>query len=149
MREGAEHATVFATGMSAITAVISTLSTGDLVIAEENIYGCTFRIYDEVFAKFGVKIEYCDLTAPANFDRIRNRSPQLVWIESPTNPLLKILDIQAIADEAHRVGAALVVDNTFASPYFQKPLLIVSVVWCYAATAPGTRRWFSPRKQSA
>ncbi len=122
--EGAEYATVFATGMSAITAVISTLSAGDLVIAEENIYGCTFRIYDEVFAKFGVKIEYCDLTDPANFDRIKKGSPQLVWIESPTNPLLKVLDIQAIADEAHSAGAVLVVDNTFASPYFQKPLAL-------------------------
>jgi cystathionine beta-lyase/cystathionine gamma-synthase len=120
--EAAEFATVFASGMAAITAVISTLSSGDLVIAEENIYGCTFRIYDKVFAKFGVAIEYYDLTDPANDTIIAERSPQLVWLESPTNPLLKVLDIRRISESAHKAGAAVVVDNTFASPYFQKPL---------------------------
>jgi cystathionine gamma-synthase len=120
--ENGRHATVFASGMAAITAVISTLESGSLVVAEENIYGCTYRIYAQVFAKFGVEIEYVDLADPANHSVIAERRPALVWIESPTNPLLKVLDIAAIADAAHAADAVLVVDNTFASPYFQRPL---------------------------
>jgi len=120
--EGGELATVFTNGMAAITAVISTLRSGDRVLAEENIYGCTFRIYDQVFAKFGVEIEYVDFSEPRSFDAIRERSPALVWLESPTNPMLKVLDIAAIAAVCRDIGAPLLVDNTFASPYFQRPL---------------------------
>ena len=121
--EGGRHATVFGSGMAAITAVISTLSSGDLVLAEENIYGCTYRIFDQVFEKFGVAIEYVDFTEPAGERAIALRSPALVWLESPTNPLLKVLDIASIAAEATASGAIpVLVDNTFASPYFQRPL---------------------------
>jgi cystathionine gamma-synthase len=120
--EGGEHATVFTNGMAAITAVISTLRSGDLVLAEENIYGCTFRIFDQVFEKFGVRIEYVDFAEPSQFGLIRERSPALVWLESPTNPMLKVLDIVAIAEVCQAEGAPLLVDNTFASPFFQRPL---------------------------
>ncbi len=120
--EGAAHATVFASGVSAITAVVSTLKAGDLVIAEENIYGCTFRLFDKVFAKFGVSIEYYDFTVPENWRHIREKKPALVWIESPTNPLLKVIDIAAVAEVTRSAGSALVVDNTFASSYLQRPL---------------------------
>jgi len=121
--EGGRHATVFGSGMAAITAVISTLSSGDLVLAEENIYGCTYRIFDQVFEKFGVAIEYVDFTEPAGERAIAQRSPALVWLESPTNPLLKVLDIASIAAAAAASGAIpVLVDNTFASPYFQRPL---------------------------
>jgi cystathionine beta-lyase/cystathionine gamma-synthase len=119
--EGTAHATVFASGVSAITAVVSTLKSGDLVLAEENIYGCTFRLFDKVFAKFGVSIEYHDFTVPENWDHIRVRKPALVWIESPTNPLLKIIDIAAVAAVSKAAGSTLVVDNTFASSYLQRP----------------------------
>ena len=122
--EGAEFSTVFASGMSAITSVISTLSAGDHVLAEENIYGCTYRIYDKVFKKFGVTISYVDFCNPDNYSEIEKQKPTLVWIESPTNPLLKIIDIQAVADAAHEAGSQLVVDNTFASSFFQKPLAL-------------------------
>lgn len=122
--EGGRHATVFSSGMAAITAVISTLATGDRVIAEENIYGCTYRIFDRVFAKFGVRVEYADLSDPANYGLIAAAPPALVWIESPTNPLLKVLDIAAIAGSCREVGVPLVVDNTFASPFFQRPLAL-------------------------
>jgi len=120
--EGGAHATVFGSGMAAITAVITTLQSGDHVIAEENIYGCTFRIYDQVFDKFGVQIQYLDLTDAANYESIRQERPALVWLESPTNPSLKILDIAAISAVGREVGAPVLVDNTFASPYFQRPL---------------------------
>jgi len=120
--ENGEHATVFGSGMAAITAVISTLKQGSHVLAEENIYGCTFRIFDQVFEKFGVGISYVDFTRPANYAKIRELRPALVWIESPTNPLLKILDIGALSRVAAEVGVPVLVDNTFASPFFQRPL---------------------------
>ena len=120
--EGAQFATCFASGVSAITAVVSTLKSGDLVIAEENVYGCTYRLFERVFAKFGLRVQYVDLSQPANWEEIRRARPTLVWLESPTNPLLKIVDIQGISQIAREVGATVLVDNTFASPYLQRPL---------------------------
>ncbi len=120
--ESAEFATVFGSGVSAITALVSTLKSGDVVVAEENIYGCTFRLFAQVFAKFGVSIEYLDFTEDATFDKIADFKPAIVWIESPTNPNLKIIDIQRAADAAHAANAPLVVDNTFSSSYLQRPL---------------------------
>lgn len=120
--EGAAHASVFGSGVSAITAVVSTLSSGDTVVAEENIYGCTFRLFAQVFAKFGVEVVYLDLAEPENIARIADHKPALVWIESPTNPLLKIIDIAAVAETAHACGATALVDNTFAGSCLQRPL---------------------------
>jgi len=120
--EGAEHATCFASGVSAITAVVSSLKSGDVVLAEENIYGCTYRMFERVFAKFGVKAVYYDLSRTENWEQIRSHKPAVVWLESPTNPLLKILDIAGISQIAAAVDATVVVDNTFASPYLQRPL---------------------------
>ena len=116
--EGAEHATCFASGVSAITAVVSSLKSGDIIVAEENIYGCTYRMFEKVFAKFGLQARYFDLSQPENWKQITALKPALVWLESPTNPLLKILDIAGIS----ALGAPVVVDNTFASPYLQRPL---------------------------
>jgi len=120
--EGGRFATVFASGMAAITAVLSTLASGDLVLAEENVYGCTFRIFAQVFEKFGLKVRYVDFADSATYAGIAEARPALVWLESPTNPMLKILDIEAISREAAKVGAPVLVDNTFASPFFQRPL---------------------------
>lgn len=120
--EGAQHATVFASGVSAITAVISTLKSGDLVIAEENIYGCTFRLFAQVFAKFGVAVEYYDFTQPEALKAIEQKKPTLVWIETPTNPSLKIIDIAAVSAVTKPLGISLVVDNTFASSFLQRPV---------------------------
>jgi cystathionine gamma-synthase len=120
--EGGESATVFGSGMAAITAVLSTLSSGDVVLAEENVYGCTFRIFAQVFEKFGLHVRYVDFANPASYAQIAEVRPALVWLESPTNPMLKILDIAAISKEARKVEAPVLVDNTFASPYFQRPL---------------------------
>ena len=120
--ERAKRASVFASGVSAITAIISTLSTGSKIVAEENIYGCTYRLLEQVFAKFGIEVEYLDLTLQHNIESIKDIQPQLVWIESPTNPLLKIIDIEEVAESAHAAGASLVVDNTFASSCLQRPI---------------------------
>ena len=120
--EGCKQACVFASGVSAITAIVSTLKSGDVVVLEENVYGCTYRLFARVFEKFGVKACYFDLSNPSNYAKITELKPALVWIESPTNPMLKILDIAAISDVARGVNAPVVVDNTFASSYLQKPV---------------------------
>lgn len=120
--ENASDATVFANGVAAITAVASTLKSGDLVIAEEVVYGCTYRLFEQVFAKFGVAVEYYDFADPRNFEVILTKRPALVWVESPTNPLLKVIDLRALSKYTARAGSPLLVDNTFASSYCQRPL---------------------------
>ncbi len=120
--EGAKHCTVFASGVSAITAVASTLKSGDLVLAEENVYGCTYRLFARVFEKFGVQVQYVNLADTKNYPLIKQLKPTLVWIESPTNPLLKCLDIAAIAKLARAADSTVVVDNTFASAFLQRPI---------------------------
>jgi cystathionine beta-lyase/cystathionine gamma-synthase len=120
--EGGQFATCFASGVSATTAVVSTLKSGDLVLAEENVYGCTYRLFERVFAKFGLQVRYVDLSRKENWGEIRRLRPALIWLESPTNPLLKILDIAALSKIGRETGATVVVDNTFASPYLQRPL---------------------------
>jgi cystathionine gamma-synthase len=122
--EGARFATSFASGVSAITAVVSTLKSGDLVLAEENVYGCTYRMFDKVFAKFGLQVRYLDLSRSENWAEIQRSRPALLWLESPTNPLLKIVDIAGLAAAAAETGTAVLVDNTFASPYLQQPIAL-------------------------
>jgi cystathionine gamma-synthase len=120
--EGAKYATCFASGVSAITAVVSSLKGGDLVLAEENLYGCTYRLLERVFAKFGLKTRYADLSLENNWSAITELRPAVIWLESPTNPLLKILNIRALSERASAAGACVVVDNTFASPWLQRPV---------------------------
>jgi cystathionine gamma-synthase len=91
-------------------------------VLEENVYGCTYRLFARVFEKFGISAYYCDLSNPAYYAKITEHKPALVWIESPTNPLLKVLDIAAISEVAGKVGSSVVVDNTFASSYLQQPV---------------------------
>ncbi|MDJ0839596.1 MAG: PLP-dependent aspartate aminotransferase family protein [Acidobacteriota bacterium] len=120
----AEFATSFSSGVAAITAVVSSLKLGDLIIAEENIYGCTFRLFHQVFEKFGLRVLYLDLTQPSSLDKITFMQPEMVWLESPTNPLLKVIDIAAVAERTRQAGATLLVDNTFSSPLVQQPLTL-------------------------
>ena len=132
--EGAAFGTVFASGVSAITAIVSTLKQGDCILAEENVYGCTFRMFEQVFRKFGVNAEYVDFADPSNYELIAQRSPAMVWVESPTNPLLKILDLTAIAERCNAARIALVVDNTFASSYVQRPVELGATISLLSTT---------------
>lgn len=120
--EHAEHACVFANGVAAITAIVSSLHQGALVLAEENLYGSTYRLFEQVFKKFGLEVKYLDFSDSSKFSVIEETKPALVWLESPTNPLLKIVDIEKISSIAKKVASAVVVDNTFASSFFQCPL---------------------------
>lgn len=120
--EGCDHATVFGSGVSAITAVVSQLKQGDLVLCEENLYGCTVRLFEQVFAKFGLRTEWVDFTKPEALDSIRNSQPAMVWLESPTNPLLKVIDLQAVCAVSQALDIPVLVDNTFATALVQRPL---------------------------
>lgn len=120
--EGGERGLAFASGLAATTAVLSLLKPGDEVVAAADLYGGTFRLLDKVFKPWGLVTKYTEDPTPAGFTRLLTPATKLVWLETPTNPLLQILDIAAIAKTAHGVGAKLAVDNTFASPYLQQPL---------------------------
>jgi cystathionine gamma-lyase len=120
--EGGERGLAFASGLAATTAVLSLLKPGDEVVAAADLYGGTYRLLERVFKPWGLATRYTDDATPAGFEKLLTRATRLVWIETPTNPLLTILDIAALAQVAHRAGALLAVDNTFASPYLQQPI---------------------------
>jgi len=120
--EGGERGLAFASGLAATTAVLSILKPGDEVAAAADLYGGTFRLLERVFKPWGLVARYTEDSSPAGFGRIITDKTRLIWIETPTNPLLQILDIAALASLAHTAGAWLAVDNTFASPYLQQPL---------------------------
>jgi cystathionine gamma-lyase len=120
--ENGERALAFASGLAATTAVLSTLRPGDEVVAAADLYGGTFRLLERVFKPWGLVSRFIDDASPRGFAAAISSATKMVWIETPTNPLLQVIDIAAVAAEAHRRGALLAVDNTFASPYLQRPL---------------------------
>jgi cystathionine gamma-lyase len=122
--EGGERGLAFASGLAATTAVLSVLRPGDEVVAAADLYGGTYRLLERVFRPWGLIVRYTDDASPDGFARLISPKTKLVWIETPTNPLLQILDIAAIAELTHKAGALLAVDNTFASPYLQQPLAL-------------------------
>ncbi len=120
--ENGKHGFCFASGLAAIDTVIKTLNSGDEVVACNDLYGGTYRLFRRVFEKYGIKFHFVDMSHAENIRAYMNENTKLVWIETPTNPLLNIIDIEAAAAIAHEFGALLGVDNTFASPYLQTPL---------------------------
>ena len=120
--EGARHGFAFASGMAAEDAVLRLLRPGDGVVLGDDAYGGTYRLLSKVFAPMGVTWAAADLTDPRRLDADWPEPTRAVWLESPTNPLLTIIEIAAVAEVAHRHGAIVVVDNTFATPYLQRPL---------------------------
>jgi cystathionine gamma-lyase len=120
--EGGERGLAFASGLAATTAVLSLLRPGDEVVAAADLYGGTYRLLERVFRPWGLVTRYTEDPSPAGFARLLTSATKLVWIETPTNPLLQMVDIAAVAEVAHRGKALLAVDNTFASPYLQQPL---------------------------
>ncbi|AMV28881.1 Cystathionine beta-lyase [Gemmata sp. SH-PL17] len=121
--EEGERGLAFASGLAATTAVFGALlRPGDEVVASADLYGGTFRLLDKVFKPWGLVAKYTDDSSAAGFEKLITPKTKLVWIETPTNPLLQVLDIAALAEVSHKHGAKLAVDNTFASPYLQRPL---------------------------
>lgn len=120
--EGGAGAVVTSSGMSAVNLVAQLLSPGDVLIAPHDCYGGTYRLFNALHLHGRACVEFVDQTKPAAFEAALARKPRLVWIETPSNPLLRIVDIRAAAARAHAVGALVLVDNTFLSPGWQQPL---------------------------
>lgn len=120
--ENGKHGLCFSSGMGATDAVIKLLQPGDEVITGNDLYGGTYRMFTKVFAKFGIKFHFIDLDDANNISNYITANTKLIWIETPTNPTMKIVDIAACAGIAQKNNLILAVDNTFASPYLQNPL---------------------------
>jgi len=122
--EGAKHALAFASGLATTDAIMHTLKSGDHVVVCDDVYGGTFRIFDKVFTRMGIEFTFVDLSDLKKSEAAFKPNTKMLWIETPTNPMLKILDVKALSDLARKKGALSIVDNTFMSPYFQKPLAL-------------------------
>jgi len=120
--EEARFGLAFSSGMAAVDGVLSLLRPGDHVVSAEHIYGGTFRLFEQVYRPRGVSFTYVDGTRPQAFAKAMQPATKLVWVETPANPLLQLVDVRAVAKIAHEHGVKLVADNTFPSPYFQRPL---------------------------
>jgi cystathionine gamma-lyase len=132
--EGAAHGLAFASGLAATDAILHLLDAGDHLVCSDDVYGGTFRLVDKVFRRHGLEASFVDLADPASLERAMRPRTRLVWIESPTNPLLKLVDLQAAAAVARARGAITVVDNTFATPFFQRPLAHGIDLVCHSTT---------------
>ena len=120
--ENGKYGLAFSSGVAATDAVIKLMNPGDEVIAANDMYGGTYRLFTKIFEKFGIRFIYVDTTNPENIQAHISSKTKLIWIETPTNPLMNITDIAAVSAISKAAGAILCVDNTFASPYLQNPL---------------------------
>ncbi|MGV3638054.1 MAG: cystathionine gamma-synthase [Flavobacteriales bacterium] len=120
--ENGTHGLCFATGMASIDAIVKLLKPGDEVVSTNDLYGGTYRLFTKIFEGFGVKFHFVDMSDLRQVEAAMNANTRLIWAETPTNPLLRIIDIEGLAAIARKQGCLLGVDNTFASPYLQNPL---------------------------
>ncbi|MGZ3839099.1 MAG: cystathionine gamma-synthase [Flavisolibacter sp.] len=132
--ENGKHGLAFSSGVAATDAVIKLLQPGDEVIAGSDMYGGTYRLFTKIFEKFGIKFHYINMQDAENIRTHINEKTRLVWIETPTNPLMNITDIAAVAAITREKGILLCVDNTFASPYLQNPLDLGADIVMHSAT---------------
>src|SRR5580704_15998437 len=120
--EGGIASRVFGSGMAAITAIATMLKAGDHIVAGHNLYGGTPRLFNQILANFGLTFTYVDTSDVNNVERAFQKNTRLLFLETPTNPLMELCDLRAISELRHRQGVEVVVDNTFMSPYFQRPI---------------------------
>ncbi|MDQ3568006.1 MAG: cystathionine gamma-synthase [Actinomycetota bacterium] len=133
--EGADHGLAFASGLAATTAVMSLLSPGDHVVAGDDLYGGTYRLFDKVLREGNrIDFDYVDSTDTASVEEALRPETKMLWIETPTNPMLTLSDIRKLSEMAHKRGAVVAVDNTFASPYFQRPLELGADIVVHSTT---------------
>jgi len=132
--EGAKHGLAFASGLAATDAVLRLLAPGDHVLVSRDLYGGTYRIMRRVFEPWGLQFDFVDTTEPSKVETALRPETKMIWIETPSNPLLQISPIAVLADLAHAHGARLVVDNTFATPYLQNPLEMGADIVVHSAT---------------
>jgi len=132
--ENGKHGLAFASGLAAIDAVIKLLKPGDEVISTNDLYGGTYRLFTKVFEQFGVKFHFIGMENAANVEKYVNDNTRLIWVETPTNPMMNIIDIKACAAVARKHDLLLAVDNTFATPYLQQPLDLGADIVMHSAT---------------
>ena len=132
--ESGKFGLAFASGLAATTTVLNLLKTGDHIVAGDDLYGGTYRLLEKVVKNWGITTAYVDIDSIADFETAILPNTKLIWIETPTNPLLKIIDIAALANIARKNNIILVVDNTFASPYFQRPLELGADIVVHSTT---------------
>jgi cystathionine gamma-synthase/cystathionine gamma-lyase len=132
--EGGKHGYAFASGLGASTTILSSLAAGDHVLSGDDVYGGTFRLLDKVMKPLGIASSFADLTNPDAVRASLRKETKLIWLETPTNPMLKIFDIAKIAEIGRAHGAAVVVDNTFATPVLQSPLALGATAVVHSTT---------------
>jgi cystathionine gamma-lyase len=133
--EGGDYGLAFASGLAATVATMSLLSPGDHVVAGDDLYGGTYRLFEKVLPRAGgLEFTYADTTDPVSVEKALRPETKLLWIETPTNPMLTLSDIATLCEMAHERGAVVAVDNTFASPYFQNPLALGADVVVHSTT---------------
>ncbi|MEN9742287.1 MAG: hypothetical protein RLZZ65_92 [Bacteroidota bacterium] len=120
--ENGQFGACFGSGLAAIDCIIKMLNPGDEVISTNDLYGGSYRIFNTIFAKYGIVFHFVDMQEPAKVAALLNENTKLIWVETPTNPMMNIIDIEAMSKLAKQAGALLCVDNTFATPYLQNPL---------------------------
>jgi cystathionine beta-lyase len=132
--ENANYGLAFGSGLAAIDAIIKLLSPGDEVISTNDLYGGTYRLFTSIFEKFGIKFHFIGMNNTDNIESYINQNTKLIWAETPTNPMLNIIDIKAVASIAKKNSILFAVDNTFATPYLQRPLDLGADIVMHSAT---------------
>jgi cystathionine beta-lyase len=132
--ENGKYGACFGSGLAAIDCVIKMLNPGDEVISTNDLYGGSYRIFKTIFEKYGIKFHFVNMQNPSEVEVLLNKNTKLIWVETPTNPMMNIVDIKAMSNLAKKVGAMLAVDNTFATPYLQTPLDLGADIVMHSAT---------------
>ncbi|MEY4626984.1 MAG: hypothetical protein RL003_956 [Bacteroidota bacterium] len=132
--EGTKHGLCFSTGMGAVDACAKLLSPGDEVVSTNDLYGGTYRLFTKIFAQYGIKFHFVDMSDESAVRAVMNEKTKMVWVETPTNPLLRIIDIALMIQIGHEYNSIVVVDNTFASPYLQNPAKMGADIVMHSAT---------------
>jgi len=132
--EGAHHGFAFSSGMGCVDSLMKLFRGGDHVVCGENVYGGTFRLFDKILRNFGMEFTFVDTRDPERIEAAVTKKTRAVLVETPSNPLMRVTDLRAAADIAHRHGALLIVDNTFASPVFQQPFRLGADIVYHSTT---------------
>jgi cystathionine beta-lyase len=132
--EGTTYGLCFSTGMGAVDACAKLLQPGDEVVSTNDLYGGTYRLFTKIFAQYGIKFHFVDMSDEAAVRAVMNEKTKMVWVETPTNPLLRIIDIALMIQIGHEYNSIVVVDNTFASPYLQNPAKMGADIVMHSAT---------------
>lgn len=132
--EGTTYGLCFSTGMGAVDACAKLLQPGDEVVSTNDLYGGTYRLFTKIFAQYGIKFHFVDMSDESSVRAVMNENTKMVWVETPTNPLLRIIDIELMIQIAYEYSSIVVVDNTFASPYLQNPAKMGADIVMHSAT---------------